>query len=261
MTTATTVTAIDPPRTSLVGSMVRTTIGFSLIALGSTICFTIALFLLPSQPARIKLCNYYGKTVGYAIMRIVGARPIVTNRERIDAAYPAIYVANHTSMLDAFVSIWLCPVGGCGVFKRQILFIPFFGQLLFLSGHLRIDRADRGKSIAAFAEIARLVKKDRLAIWIMPEGTRSRDGRLLPLKLGFVHLAIATGLPIVPMVFHDAHRIWPWGKLRYRPADFRVDVLEPISTVGWTEENARDHATLVHDAMASALDKGQKPLA
>jgi 1-acyl-sn-glycerol-3-phosphate acyltransferase len=238
----------------------RTTLGLLVLAVGSTVCFALMLLLIPLRVTRIKVCNYYGKTVGYAIMRITGARPVVRHRERLDGSFPAIYVANHTSMLDAFVSIWLCPVGGCGVMKKQVAYMPFFGQLLLLSGHLRIDRADRGKAIAALSSVAALVKKHRLGIWIMPEGTRSKDGRLLPFKLGFVHLAIATGLPIVPVVLHDAHHIWPWGTLRYRPGDFEIDVLDPISTAGWREEDARLRADEVHDVMARALREAQRPL-
>jgi len=254
------VTAEETRLGPLWSSMLRTTVGFSIIAVGAVVCMVLSILCLPSRVTRIKISNYYGKTVGYAITRMVGARPIIQNRERLDASFPAIYVANHTSLLDAFLSIWLCPVGGCGVMKKQIVYVPFFGQLFVLSGHLRIDRGDRGKAIAALAKVAALVKKHRLGIWIMPEGTRSKDGRLIPFKLGFVHLAIATGLPVVPLVYHNAHRIWPWGTLRYTPGDMRVDVLEPISTEGWREETARDHAALVHDVMARALGEEQRPL-
>jgi 1-acyl-sn-glycerol-3-phosphate acyltransferase len=244
----------------VVGSVCRTALGLLVLAIGSAICFALMLVLLPSRPTRIKVCNYYGKTVGYAVMRIAGARPIVQNRAGLDGSFPAIYVANHTSMLDAFASIWLCPVGGCGVMKKQVVYMPFFGQLLLLSGHLRIDRADRGKAIAALAGVAALVRKHRLGIWIMPEGTRSKDGRLLPFKLGFVHLAIATGLPVVPVVLHEAQRIWPWGTLRYQPGDLAVDVLPPISTAGWREEDAHRHADEVHAVMAAALHLSQRPV-
>jgi 1-acyl-sn-glycerol-3-phosphate acyltransferase len=242
-------------------SLVR--IFFAMIVFGiGTLAFIVsALPLIPWRLARIKLGNYYGKSIGYVIMRIAGATPIVHHRERLRAGFPAIYVANHTSTLDMFLSIWLCPVGGCGIMKKQITKIPLFGLLYLLSGHLLIDRADRRRAIDAVNEAARLAKLHKLGVWIMPEGTRSRDGRLQPFKLGFVHLAIATGLPIVPVVLHGLHRTWQKGSFKLRRVTVPIDVLDAIPTTSWTVETAREHAAHVHDVIATALGPDQKPVA
>ena len=249
-----------PTAVAAISSAIRFTSGFIIVAVASTVTILVALLLLPSRPLRIKLCNYYGKVVGYLVTRIAGVTPVVRSRERLDGSFPAIYVANHTSTLDAFLSIWLCPVGGCGVMKKQIKKIPFFGQLFILSGHLSVDRENKDRALAAFDEVARVVKKHRLGIWIMPEGTRSQDGRLLPFKMGFVHLAIATGLPVVPVVFHGAHKNWVKGTLFVKPTTVEVDVLEPIRTDTWKVETAREHAKQVHELFARLLPDDQKPL-
>ncbi len=94
----------------------------------------------------------------------------------------------------------------------------------------------------------------------MPEGTRSRDGRLLPFKKGFVHLAIATGLPVVPVVLHGAQRNWEPGTLRFRPMTLEIDVLPKIDTAAWREESAGEHAAEVHAAFCAALRPEQRPL-
>ncbi len=241
-------------------SAIRMSFGFLLVAGASTFTIILALLLLPSRVARIKLCNYYGKIIGYSITRIAGVKPIVHAGERIKASAPAIYVANHTSTLDAFLSIWLCPVGGCGVVKKEVLRIPFFGQLYMLSGHLWLDRANQGSAIAALQGTAKVVREHRLSIWIMPEGTRSKDGRLRPFKLGFVHLAIATGLPVVPVVLHGVHKNWVTGTWFVQPTTVDIDVLEPIDTSHWKAETAREHAAEVHAVFARALRDDQKPL-
>jgi len=252
-----------PPRRPLgaaISSAARFVFGFTLVAVASTATILIALLLIPFRLLRIKLCNYYGKIVGYSITRVAGVTPRVHHRERIGQNHPAIYVANHTSTLDAFLSIWLCPVGGCGVMKKEVTRIPFFGQLYLLSGHLWLDRSNKGSAIAALAGIAKLVKKHGLSIWIMPEGTRSRDGRLLPLKLGFVHLAIATGLPVVPVVFHGAHKNWVKGTWFVRPTTVDIEVLPAIDTKTWRAETAREHAAEVFSAFVAELREDQKPL-
>jgi lysophosphatidate acyltransferase len=241
-------------------SLVRLAIGFALVAVASSVVATLALLLLPWRVARIRLCNLYGKLVGRSITFLAGVRPRVTGRARINAAMPAIYVANHTSTLDLFLSIWLCPVGACGVMKKEVARVPFFGQLAVLSGHLLLDRFNRDKAVEVLAATAAFVRAKRLGLWIMPEGTRAQDGRLLPFKKGFVHLAIATGFPVVPVLFHDAHRNWEKGTFRFQPMDLDVEVLPPIDTSGWREATARQHAEEVHALFARHLREGQRPL-
>ena len=244
----------------MVQFFVRFVVGFILVMIASVLAIAVALVLLPFRVARIKLSNFYGKAVGRAVTAIAGVTPRVANRERLDAAMPAIYIANHTSTLDAFLCIWLCPYGGCGVLKKEIARIPFFGWLAVLSGHLLLDRFNRDKAVELLKDTAAFVRARKLGIWIMPEGTRSQDGRLQPFKKGFVHLAIATGFPVVPVLLHGAHRNWEKGKLRVHPMTLDIDVLPPIDTSGWREESAAEHAQLVHDVFARGLRDDQKPL-
>ncbi len=233
--------------------------GFVFLATSSAALIPVALVLLPWRTARIKFCNYYGKVAGRTLMAFAGITPVVRNKERIGKAYPAIYVSNHTSVNDMFFATYLCPVGGCGVAKKEVGNVPFFGWLYRLSGHLLIDRGNRENAIAGLKATAELVKKHNLSIWMWPEGTRSRDGRLLPLKKGLGHLALATGLPIVPIVLHNAHKNWPKNEFTLRPSTIEVDVLDPIRTDHWTLETLEENLAEVHRAFADALGDDQKP--
>jgi lysophosphatidate acyltransferase len=245
----------------VLSSLLRLVLGFALVAVASTLTLLLAIPLVPWRVARIRLCNLYGKVVGRSIIFLAGVTPRVEGRERVDAAMPAIYVANHTSTLDLFLSVWLCPYGGCGVMKKELARVPFFGQLALLSGHVMIDRGNKERAVEALRETAALVKAKRLGLWIMPEGTRSKDGRLLPFKKGFVHLAIAAGLPVVPVLFHGAYRNWEKGTFRFRPMVLDVEVLPAIDTSAWREETAGAHAAAVHALFASRLRADQQPLA
>lgn len=242
-----------------VTSMLRLVFGFLAVAVWSTLIIFVLLLLIPWRVARIKVCNFYGKTIGRTIVAVAGVTPNIANRERLDGSMPAIYVANHTSTLDAFLGIWMCPYGGCGVLKKEVARIPFFGQLAVLSGHLLIDRFNKDKAVEALKDTAALVKQNRLGIWIMPEGTRSRDGRLLPFKKGFVHLAIATGLPVVPVIVHGAHKNWEKGAYRLNPMTLDIEVLAPIDTSGWREETAGEHAESVYRLFVEKVREDQKP--
>ncbi|MBL9037649.1 MAG: 1-acyl-sn-glycerol-3-phosphate acyltransferase [Archangium sp.] len=234
-------------------SLLRFCFGFFGLAVGSLLVIAALIPLLPWRVARIFVCNFYGKTVGRFVVFAAGATPNVLHGERLDGSMPAIYVANHASTIDAFLCIWLCPYGGCGVLKKEIVRIPFYGQLALLSGNLLIDRTAKDKAVEALKETAAFVKEKKLGMWIMPEGTRSRDGALLPFKRGFVHLAIATGLPVVPVVIHGAHKAWEAKTFTFNPMTIDVEVLPPIDTSTWTESTAGEHADAVRGAFAQAL--------
>lgn len=236
-----------------VTSFLRLCVGFVVLAIISLIVLVMLPFLMPFRVARIKLCNVYGKTAGRAVVALAGVTPRITNKPGLDSSMPAIYVANHTSTLDAFLCVWLCPIGACGVLKKEIVHVPFYGWIAYLSGHLLIDRGNTGKAVESLREVGALVKSKRLGIWIMPEGTRSRDGSLLPFKRGFVHLAIATGLPVVPVVIHGAFRNWVAKTFQFKPMVLDIDVLPPIDTSAWREETATAHAESVRQIFAAKL--------
>jgi 1-acyl-sn-glycerol-3-phosphate acyltransferase len=107
--------------------------------------------------------------------------------------------------------------------------------------------------MASMNKLSKFVNDKKLSIWIWPEGTRSMDGKLIPFKKGFVHLALATGLPIVPVVIHGAHKRWPAKTMQFYPGEVRVEVLEPISTDSWSKDTIDDHISEVRKVMASAL--------
>ena len=241
-------------------SAIRLTFGFIYMALTTLIFMVIAVCLLPFRVTRVKACNWYGHIAGRGVTWFAGITPHVKNHERLKGLNPAIFVMNHTSTVDAFVGVWLCPIGACGVFKKEIVRVPFYGQLAWLSGHLLLDRFNKDKAVETLKDAAEFVKKNQLGIWIMPEGTRSKDGRLLPFKKGFVHLAIATGFPVVPVIVHGAHKNWVKGEfLSFTPIDLDIEILEAVDTSSWREETAGEHADAVRKIFIEHLPADMQP--
>jgi 1-acyl-sn-glycerol-3-phosphate acyltransferase len=241
-------------------STIRLGLGFALVCILGFPMMIVCLFLLPWRALRVKVCNVYGMIVGKISLRYIMGNPtVIRNRERIDRHRPAIYILNHNSYLDGFLSMWICPLGGCGIGKKELGRIPVFGWLYHLSGHLLIDRGDREKAIASMKETTDFVAANGLSIWIFPEGTRSYDGRLLPFKKGFAHMAIATGLPVVPVITHNVHKVWPRSSYLLTPGPLEIDVLEPIDTSAWKTETIAEHIEATRQVFLGALWPDQLP--
>ena len=233
--------------------LLRFVLGFTWLTLWSTVCMTLMILALPFRTLRIRIGNFCGKMIGPFITRILGTKLINPDSQKLKNSGPAIYVTNHTSALDIFISMAICPYGGCGIGKKEVVRIPFFGWAYWLSGHLLIDRGNREKAVASMNKLSKFVNDKKLSIWIWPEGTRSMDGKLIPFKKGFVHLALATGLPIIPVIFHGAHKRWPAKTMQFYPGEVRVEVLNPIDTKDWNKDNIEAHVNQVKSVMSEAL--------
>ena len=246
---------------TLLDFVVRLFIGWSFLAFVS-ICFVpVFLVLLPSRRLRILASNVYGKLVGRVLAAFARATLPLGVEGEMAAGRPAIYVANHASYLDILLGIWSAPLGTLATAKKETVFIPFFGQLYALSGNVLINRADRRNAASALRETIELMERFRTSVWIWPEGTRSTDGRLLPFKRGFAHIALATRLPVVPVVITGTHRCWPKGKIVTHASTIRIRVLDPIPTTGWSAETLDRHVAEVHARFAAALPEDQRPRA
>lgn len=228
------------------------------LAVSVAIFFTICLVLLPSRYWRIRATNVFGHLASRACVWISGSTVTPGAVEAVREHFPCIYISNHTSMIDIFLGSWLSASGTVGIAKKQVVWYPFFGQLYAISGHILVDRDNRANAVAALANAAAILKKYHAGLWIWPEGTRSRDGRLQPFKKGFAHMALATRLPIVPVVVTGAHRCIRKNSLVVHPTDIGVKVLPPIPTDDWTLEDLDKHIAKVYAIFDAALPDDQK---
>ena len=237
----------------LLSFLIRFSIGFVWLGFWSLTCMCLMILALPFRTLRVRIGNFCGKMIGPVVSWLVGAKIINPDSEKLNSTKPAIFVSNHASALDVFIGMALCPYGGCGVGKKEILKIPFFGLAYWLAGHLLIDRGNNAKAVASMKKLSDFVKAKGLSIWIWPEGTRSLDGKLIPFKKGFVHLALATGLPVVPVIVHGAHKVWPAKTMQFYPGEVKIEVLDPIKTNDWNRETVDKHVEEVRNFMAKAL--------
>ncbi len=239
---------------------IRLTVGLTIVALTAMLQALILLALLPSRKARIRSCIVFERIVGYSCARITGCRLTISGQEHLDGRRPAIYIVNHTSIVDLFIMLRIMPGNAVGIAKKEIVRYPFFGQMYLLTGHLRLDRGRHGVAIASLKALGELVRVHGLSIAMAPEGTRARDGRLQPFKKGIIHLALQTDLPVVPIIIRGAHRVWRSDSLTLRSEHVSVDVLPPMSTTHWTTGNVDEALEEIHAIYRNKLPADQLPL-
>ena len=241
-------------------SLIRILAGLLWCALIMNLFIPLMILCLPSRKYRIYLGNISGKLIGRGLLWCAGAGVDAAQLAETAKHFPAIYISNHTSLLDIFLGIWLAPMGTVGVAKKQVVWYPFFGVLYLLAGHLRLDRANHARAVEAMGGMAALMRRYDLGVWLWPEGTRARDGRLKVFKKGFAHMALATRLPVVPVVVAGAHRAWQHGSWKIHPTKLDIQVLEPIPTTDWTLERLDEHIAMVRARVEAALPPDQRGL-
>ncbi len=140
---------------------------------------------------------------------------------------PAIVVANHQSFLDMPL-LYLLPWSMKWVAKKSLFKIPILGWIIFMTGHLGIDRESR-KSVKKLDKLVKPIKNG-IPGMIFPEGTRTRDGELKPFKNGAFTLAERYNFHILPIVLNggfEAMRSGSWV-INFRQK-FTISVLDPLN--------------------------------
>ena len=189
-----------------------------------------------------KLCCHIMLSALLVLPKIKGGFPS-------DGTY--IIMMNHSSFLDVFI-FPLVPRGAwTGITAAENFKIPVFSTIIKRIQAIPIERKNRQ---AAFESIkqAENVLKQGIHIGILPEGTRTLDGKIKPLKKGGFHLAINTNTPIIPVGVSGAFEFKPKNRWWMKPGLVTVNIGDPISI--------NDYTTLGVDGLSTKVKKIIKSL-
>ncbi|WOT04752.1 1-acylglycerol-3-phosphate O-acyltransferase [Shewanella youngdeokensis] len=175
---------------------------------------------------------------------------IIARNAQAKGDQPCVFLANHQNNFDMFTHTAVVPKGTVSLGKKSLAWIPFFGQIYWLSGNILIDRKNRTKAFDTMAATAKKIKERCLSVWIFPEGTRSRGRGLLPFKAGAFYTAVAAGVPMVPVLASNQSHI----KLnRWNNGVVIVEIMEPIETKGVDKTQVKALSAQIHSLMAEKL--------
>ncbi|MED5622470.1 lysophospholipid acyltransferase family protein [Ideonella sp. BN130291] len=166
----------------------------------------------------------------WGVRTITGVVPRVSGIEHLPDG-PVILAPKHQSTWETFYFTTLMPRPLCYVFKRELLWVPFFGWAMSRLDMVHIDRRRRTEAWNKVAEQGGRFMRQGNWVIMFPEGTRTARGSQGVYKNGATRLAVATGVPVLPIAVASA-RCWPRGAFILRPGIVDVSIGKPIPSVG-----------------------------
>ena len=161
---------------------------------------------------------------------ICGVRYRVQGMENLPDG-PAILCPKHQSTWETFAFPAIMPHPLCYVFKRELLYIPFFGWAMARLDMVHIDRSKRTEAWSRVAEQGKRFMAQGNWVIMFPEGTRIARGQQGTYKTGASRLAVSTGAALVPIAVSSA-RCWPRKSFLIRPGLVTVSIGKPIAPAG-----------------------------
>ncbi|KAL3903593.1 MAG: hypothetical protein SGPRY_011615 [Prymnesium sp.] len=157
--------------------------------------------------------DWVGKTWSRVNMAVGGCAPsLVAGTENLPPQdQPALYVSNHASWFDIPLVAQACALIAAAPScpsAEELRRLPLVGQQLVEGKHVLIDRSTRRGQLKSFKESVAYLKRG-ISIFAFPEGTRSRDGKMIPFKGGVFAMAVKAEVPIVPISITGAYETYP----------------------------------------------------
>jgi 1-acyl-sn-glycerol-3-phosphate acyltransferase len=179
------------------------------------------------------------KALCRALLFICGIRLRVSGRENVVPGRQYVVMMNHVGFFDPFIFYAAFPGIARGAEEESHFRWPVYGGAIRRIGMFPIDRKNTERAVESLRRAAAWVReRPDFSFGIMPEGTRTSDGRLGPFKRGGFLMALETGLDILPLVQRGGYRISRKGSLLVRPGTIDITIEPAVPVAGATRETA-----------------------
>lgn len=168
---------------------------------------------------------------------------------------PFILMSNHQSGFDILSLIAAIPRRTYWIAKKELFDIPIFGSSMRRGGYIPLDRSDGRKALKSMENAAAIICQGSSVV-MFPEGTRSRDGQLLPFKRGGFMLAVRAGVPVIPVTINGSGRVNPGGQIRLYSGKIGVTIHPPLTIPDGMKKSEAEEWLMgkVRGAIASGLE-------
>jgi 1-acyl-sn-glycerol-3-phosphate acyltransferase len=183
--------------------------------------------------------------------RMAGVRIRTEGLENVPRDRACIFMSNHVSNLDPPALIAVIPGRTSAFMKRSLMELPILGTGFRQGEFIAVDRSGSPSDAQRSVEAAQRVLAKGFHMTTFVEGTRSRDGRMLPFKKGPFFLAMASGAPCIPVSIYGTEKIQGKGSLRMHAGEAHVVFHPPIDPAAFATREELMRA--VRAAIASGL--------
>ncbi len=220
-----------PP--TILRTILTWTVGVLATIVGATSALLVVL-VNPTSPAIEGIIHWWSRMWLWAS----GTRLTVEGGDNIDPTQSYIVVANHLSTLDIMVCFLAVPLPIRYLAKKELFRIPLLAPAMRAIGIIEVDRAARSSIHSSVNRQAKELLAHNRSLIIYPEGTRPRDGVMKPFKKGAFTMAIASGLPVLPLSIHGTYEAAVPGKPWFLGGRVTAVVDPPIETATLTQADS-----------------------
>ena len=196
---------------------------------------TLVVLLAPfvGKPRLYRICRAWLDLTVRAGRWILGIENRVSGLQHLppDPAAGAVLLVKHQSAWETFCMPPLMPHPLAYVFKKELLYVPFFGWSIGRLDMIHIDRSLRAKAFNKVVQQGKALLAKGTWVIMFPEGTRVERGQKGQYKSGGTRLAIDTGVPVIPIAVTSA-KVWPRKAFIKKPGVVDVSIGPAIASAG-----------------------------
>ena len=224
---------------------------FAIVFPVDIIGFVIGLF---SKKARNAFMKFNMMWIMAVITFLSGAKVTFIGLEKIPKDKAVLYVANHESFFDVILTLTKLPGMVCFVAKKQFKKVPIFAQALSLYNTLFIDRDNIKQGLQTILKAIENVKNG-MSVYIFPEGTRSRDGKMNEFKEGSMKIATKSGCPIIPIAISNTANVFENHFPKVTPVPVVIEILDPVIPADFDNTGQKHLGKLCKERIEEARDR------
>lgn len=239
---------------ALRSAIVWPVIGLATVAFGVPAIF--AALLPPRGDWFLRFARGWART----LLAVAGVSVRVLHPERLEPHESFVIISNHESFCDILVLLANLPMQVRFLAKRSVFRVPVLGWSIAAAGFVPVDREERSRGADTVEAALQRLSGGRSLV-IFPEETRTRTGDLLPFKRGAAHLALRSGLPILPIALAGTFRVLRRGSLLITPGPVVMSVGNPIEVTGRTIRDREAVTRAARDQVEALRVEAQREVA
>ena len=195
----------------------------------TVVCFPFAMAVMVLKRDRSASLQVMRGMWAPVLLWAGGARLKVLGLENVPKDTALMFACNHQSTIDMPAFSMAMPYDFRFVSKKSLKYVPFMGFYLSMAGFVFVDRKDRSAAIESLGDAHTHLAAGRSMVMFV-EGSRSESRRVMPFKKGAFAIAVAAGVPVVPVTIEGSGNLMPKNSWRITPGDITIKFGAPIDS-------------------------------